>query len=331
MPSPLNADSFRSIRTWAGSKDRAFEELCYQLLREDDDLPPGKPIPVRTGNPDGGVEWNALTRENAQWGWQAKYIFDIGSLLSAMTVTVRRVVKERPELVRLTFCIPWNLPAGTSGRQRVSARQKYENKVTAWKRDIKGCENIEFLLVQESDLLARLALPKHAGRRWFWWNEPYFGSDWLQRHLQKQADIAGERYRPELQVDLPIQDDLAGLGFSATYFDAFDRHKASVLRALAELREPHAELENELAKSFDVAMRQARVLQSTLKNARPLAIENDPLSDLAQAVSDCQKTLQTTRDQLIDYEQKLEGLPKNGVGRKHLEPCDLESIAYGVH
>jgi hypothetical protein len=25
-----------------------------------------------------------------------------------MTVTVRRVVKERPELVRLTFCIPWN-------------------------------------------------------------------------------------------------------------------------------------------------------------------------------------------------------------------------------
>jgi hypothetical protein len=108
MPSPLNADSFRSIRTWAGSKDRAFEELCYQLLREDDDLPPGKPIPVRTGNPDGGVEWYALTRENAQWGWQAKYIFDIDSLLSAMTVTVRRVVKERPELVRLTFCIPWN-------------------------------------------------------------------------------------------------------------------------------------------------------------------------------------------------------------------------------
>jgi putative transposase len=29
---------FRSIRIWNGSQDRAFEELCYQLLRERADL-----------------------------------------------------------------------------------------------------------------------------------------------------------------------------------------------------------------------------------------------------------------------------------------------------
>ena len=128
---------FRLIRSWDGSKDRAFEEICYQLLREPQDLPAdmvGRPI--RTGNPDGGVEWYALRPNGEQWGWQAKYIDNIDCLLSAMTATVKRVVAERPTLTKLTFCIPWNLSAGTAGGKQKPAGQKYNEKVDSWKQTI---------------------------------------------------------------------------------------------------------------------------------------------------------------------------------------------------
>ena len=132
-------------------------------------------LPVRTGNPDGGVEWYVRTTNGDEWGWQAKNIYDIDDLLGGMTATVERVSKERTHLTRLIFCIPWNLPTGTAKGKRKSARQKYEDKVETWKQTIAGAGKIEFVLMQGSDLLTRLALPKHAGRAWFWWNEPYSG------------------------------------------------------------------------------------------------------------------------------------------------------------
>jgi hypothetical protein len=79
------SESLELIRPWEGSKDRAFEEICYQLLREPEDLPPNMHgLPVRTGNADGGVEWYAYTADGGEWGWQAKYILDTEDLLDAM-------------------------------------------------------------------------------------------------------------------------------------------------------------------------------------------------------------------------------------------------------
>jgi hypothetical protein len=96
---------FRSIRIWNGSQDRAFEELCYQLLREPADFPQAGATRVRTGNPDGGVEWYVDLIDGSQWGWQVKYIYIVDSLLGEMANNVKRVVLEHPSLTRLTFCI----------------------------------------------------------------------------------------------------------------------------------------------------------------------------------------------------------------------------------
>src|SRR5215471_11588268 len=94
MAAQHQPSDFRTIRLWNGSQPRAFEELCYQLLREPQDLPPNSPPPIRTGNPDGGVEWYVDLPDGTQWGWQAKYYFleNLDDLLDAMTASVRRVV-----------------------------------------------------------------------------------------------------------------------------------------------------------------------------------------------------------------------------------------------
>ena len=75
----LNLD-FRNIRQWRGSQHQAFEELCYQLR---DPTPKGAEL-VKTGNPDGGLEWYVTFRNGSQWGWQAKFSFDVDSLLNGM-------------------------------------------------------------------------------------------------------------------------------------------------------------------------------------------------------------------------------------------------------
>src|ERR1700754_2571176 len=122
----LNARSFKTLREWGGAQSRAFEELSYQLLK--DRVPDGSRA-IRTANPDGGVEWYATLRDGTEWGWQAKYITGIDSLLSAMTTSVKRVAKERPTLRKLTFVISTNLATGTRGGTQTAQRAKYEQRV----------------------------------------------------------------------------------------------------------------------------------------------------------------------------------------------------------
>lgn len=248
------ASSFDTLRTWNGSQDRAFEEIGYQLLKGD--VPEGSTA-IRTGNPDGGVEWYVILANGDEHGWQAKHVHGIDALLTAMTKSVKTVVVERPKLRKLTFVISWNLATGTSGNEKKSQRQKYEDKVAAWKKNIKGAADIDFALIQGSELLDKLVLPEHRGREWFWWQEPVFDAKWLRVRLDEQADAAGDKYRPDLQVDLPIQLDVDGLGFSDVILDEFNRLRKRLVDACRELRltpagdSPGAELYKTIAKSSD--------------------------------------------------------------------------------
>jgi len=220
--------SFDQLRSWEGEQSRAFEDLSFQLLR--------KRVPIRTGNPDGGVEWYAVEPGGTERGWQAKHVHGIAALLTAMTESVKRVVKERPKLRTLTFVISWNLSTGKSGGERKSQREKFEDKVAFWKKTIPGADKITFELVQGSDLLDELAKPEHEGRRMFWWGDTVLGRDWLREHYQQQADAAGEKYRPDLQVDVSIQDDLLALGFDTGIREQMGRLVHEVVAGVAESR-----------------------------------------------------------------------------------------------
>jgi hypothetical protein len=219
----------------------------------------------------------------------------VDDLLSAMTATVRRVVAERPTLTKLTFCIPWNLPAGTAQGRRKPARQKYNEKVDTWKEEIPGAGQIEFELIQGSDLLARLALPQHAGRQWFWWNEPYLGPEWLANLQVKQIAYAGDRYRPELQVDLPIQEDLSALGFADSYCAELDRHSELAVRRLREVGRPPAESGDDMPVSAAAVAEATSALQRQVSSDY-LASHADPLTALDQAVTVCAEALAKAQD-----------------------------------
>lgn len=262
MPRSSSASGFDTLRSWDGSQARAFEELSYQLLKSS--VPSGSQA-IRTGNPDGGVEWYATLTDSTEWGWQAKHVHGIDALLSAMTSSVRRVVRDRPKLVKLTFVISWNLATSTRGGSRISQRQKFETKVASWKATIPGAALIDFELVQESDLLALLAQPEHLGRAWFWWAEPVLGAEWLARRLREQSDAAGERYRPDLQVDLPIEEDLKALGAAQSVLADFERLRRRVTAAGRDMHLTPAG-PTELVKLHRVVIKSAEQLVEACSN-----------------------------------------------------------------
>ena len=223
---------FRALRQWDGSQHRAFEELCYQLR---DPTPEGAEL-VKTGNPDGGLEWYVALRNGVQWGWQAKFTFGIGTLLKLMERSLKTVVEKRPKCRRLTFCIPFHLSDELGAGERKSARQKFEDRKKSWRSRIPGAERVRIELWSGGNLLHRLVgHPNQRGIEKFFWDKEVFSTDWCARRMEKTAQEAGGRYSSELHIDLPVAFALEGLGQSETYWERFRARWGAVLKAASHL------------------------------------------------------------------------------------------------
>ena len=228
----IGSYDFRSLRQWRGSQNQAFEELCYQLR---DPTPDGTEL-FKTGSPDGGLEWYVNFRNGVQWGWQAKFTFDIDTLLTLMERSLKTVVEKRPKCRRLTFCIPFDLPDAPGNGQRKSARQKFEGRKKRWRDRIPGANRVRIALWSEGELLERLVgHPSQRGMEWFFWDREVFSPKWCAQRVEKTVQEAGERYSPELHVDLPIAFALEGLALSEAYRQRFRTLRGAVVKASSRI------------------------------------------------------------------------------------------------
>lgn len=299
MTPAANANRFETLRAWEGSQDRAFEELCYQLFKSD---APSGSVAIRTGNPDGGVEWYASAADGSEVGWQAKNVRGIDALLTGMTKSVKAIVRDRPKVTRVVFLISWNLNTATRKGAIKSQRQKYKEKVDAWKASIGGAEKLTFELIQASDIVDRLSRPEHRGREWFWWGIPVLTDSWLRDQLEEQIEAAEEKYRPELQVDLPIEVDIAALGFDASTLDRFD----GLCKAVAsEARDLNLSKKgpDRLNAAYDEIQASASALDEVCADAHPQVPTVDAdLAEVQASLLDFQAKLGAA----IDIEHELE-------------------------
>jgi hypothetical protein len=230
------AGDFATIRAWDGSQARAWEELCYQLRPP----APAGTTTTKTGDPDAGLEWYVAFPDGRQWGWQAKYTDDVDGLIGQMRSSLRTVLEKRPEVDRLTFCIPIDLAEGRdrqgARRRTRSARVRLEESLARWRSDIRGADRVDIRIDGGGDILDRLARPEHAGRRWFWWQERALDLDWLRRRLDESIETAGERYSPELDVELGIGRELDGLAANESFWARFRALREAVAHRLAHVQ-----------------------------------------------------------------------------------------------
>jgi hypothetical protein len=227
------ARGFGEIREWEGSKDKAFEELCYQLR---DPTPSGGRL-KKTGDPDAGYEWYVTLSDGTEWGWQAKYSEKIDTLLGLMEGSLRTVCEKRPACTRLTFCVPFDLPDGKDPRGRKSAREKFEDRKASWPTRIPGADKVEIRLVGAGELLERLSgHPNQRGIEFFFWGRECFSPAWCEEQMRQTVDGAGERYTAPIHVDLPIALTLDGLAGSERFWADYSSLRDAVGRAAGPLR-----------------------------------------------------------------------------------------------
>jgi hypothetical protein len=230
MASPL---SFRNIRAWRGSQDQAFEELCYQLR----DPTPNTAELIKTGSPDGGLEWYFKFGNGTEWGWQAKYTFDIDTLLKLMEESLKTVATKRPGCRRLAFCIPFDLSDAKQGKERKSAREKFEDRKTSWAKRIPGAARVRIELWSEGELLERLNRDSaQRGKTWFFWNQEVFSPEWCKKRLAITVKAAGERYSPDLHIELPVAFAVEGLALSDEFWARYRQRRGDVLKSARRIQ-----------------------------------------------------------------------------------------------
>ena len=204
------------IRSLRGTRQAGFEELCVQLARAE--TPDGATF-YRKGSPDAGVECFCVLADGSEWGWQAKFFTASpeDAQWGQLDKSVRTALNKHPRLARYFVCIPVDRPDARREDQ-TSALQKWNNLVAKWEGwAADGGMSVEFDWWGASELVSRLSEHDHAGRVAFWFGDHRrFNDAWFVDRLDEALTTAGERYTPEVHIDLSIAGtlDLFGRGDS---------------------------------------------------------------------------------------------------------------------
>ncbi|MER7278013.1 hypothetical protein ABT369_26580 [Dactylosporangium sp. NPDC000244] len=224
------AHDWGRLRQWDGSQHRAFEELTFQLR---DPAPSGWRT-VKTGNPDGGLEWYDQATDGATHGGQAKFVADIDDLIPLARESLRTVGANMRfrRVVRMTFYAPFDMPdaapVSSRGRSRRPARQRWDEALQRWQSELPGVAGIDVQFIGGGQLLERLTRPGNEGRRWFFFGERALGRDWCDQRWRIAERTAQERYTPDRHVALPTSQVLGGVVLSEQFLQRLrDRVRAA--------------------------------------------------------------------------------------------------------
>jgi hypothetical protein len=211
---------FHQIVPRCGGQREAFEELCCQLAHRT--APEGVPYTRLNGaGGDGGVECFA-DLPSGRVGWQAKYVFDINSLLAQATGSLTTALKIHPTLTRYVVCFPFDLTGPTERYGRSS-----QEKLVDWQtnQEKKAATEGRQLTIEAwpASKLRELLLQYDAsgGAREFFFNQKILTNEWFLRHLEVAKKTAGPRYTPELNVKTNLWKWFAALGRTVVWSGEF--------------------------------------------------------------------------------------------------------------
>ena len=201
--------SFEKIRSYDGSQNMGFEELCCQLAGLEHTVPDENFFRKGRGG-DAGVECYVVKSDGSEIGWQAKYVFkwDDG-LVKLLNESISVALKNHPQLNKYIVCLPFDLPDSRSGRGKTSL-EKWQAWTQKW---ITTAANESRVIVIElwgkSELAARLTrdAASYSGRLMYWFEKESFTDNWFREQFEKARVALGTRYTPESNVELPIRKD----------------------------------------------------------------------------------------------------------------------------
>ena len=291
---PANID-FQRIRSFGGSQNHAFEELCSQLAALEV-YPDGAVFHRKGIGADAGVECFVRHKNGAETGWQSKYFFEFGaSQLAQLDKSIEQALDKHPRLTRFVVCIPIDLRDQRVGKAKTQL-QRWLDWVTKWKAKAKKSRRaLSLELWSKMALVERLGRdnPLYSGRAAFWFDETLLASKWFEARFERARAGLGERYTPETNIELPIRRSILAFCRDPSLLDEVQRwgekleeERHDALRDLAALSDV-ADLSAEIA-TLDKA---TSALSSILSATPP---EPDYIFPIEEMVACAREALSTT-------------------------------------
>lgn len=235
--SSLPKINFREIREHETSQQRAFEELCYQLVPTIDSLPGGTRL-ERPQAPDGGIEFSCPSPDGkSRWAWQAKFLFNLNaSAYAQMDQSAVDAIALAPNLSRYVFLLPTERTGRASARG-LSGLDQWQKHVKDWATAASTAGmKVSFEFVGHSDLVRALLDPRHAGAVRYFFEKNFLEATWFEHQTRREIADLGERYRPEVNVDIQVGDAVEAVALSDSWRSSLDEARDRI--RLYELRDP---------------------------------------------------------------------------------------------
>ena len=150
------------------------------------------------------------------------------------------------------------------------------------------------------ELNDRLNQEHNVGKRNYWFSEHEFSLDWFSNHNQTALANLGNRYTPEINVDLPISINLEALTRSSTFKEKFTK-TCHIL--LSELHEYSQKLRDELSLFESLNLLIPELRQELDLNKYDL-LRLIPTESLKINIENTLNIINKRRDQLWDIEKR---------------------------
>jgi hypothetical protein len=267
------SSNWNGLRTWNGSQERAFEELCCQLAAGEQ-YRTGSRF-VRKGAPDAGVECLWRLPSGDEHGWQAKFFQSppSPSQWSQIDASVKTVLEKHPKLTRYTMCLPVDRSDARLPRQK-SFLDKWSERVEKWNSWAhRRTMAVDFIYWGDSEFANRLSREENRGRYWFWFNRDELTLAWFRKKLEVAIDNAGDRYTPRIHVDLPLSQYFDALGRTPAFHERLNDLYRRLLEAARGFRTPYVTegAKQAAARASDAVGRLSELLDGVL-----IPLEEDP-------------------------------------------------------
>lgn len=292
---PIDID-LHAIRPWRNSKNGGFEELCCQLASLEPPTPKATFVRKEGAGGDAGVECYWTLEDGSEYGWQVKYLPELGnSQWQQIDDSVKVALDKHPELIRYMVCLPIDLPDRRQKGQ-TSLKAKWDARVKKWSGwAAKKGMSVEFIYWGTHELGERLTRddPHYSGRTLYWFNTKILTAEWFRQKFERARVNVGERYTPELNVELPIAKLFDGLARTPAFASEIQALRRAWHEAISVARRYLKEIDDEVAlralqADLDAA---AGCLSTLLDNCLPDIVASFAIEELTKACDDTQEKL----------------------------------------
>ncbi|HAZ12953.1 MAG: hypothetical protein A2X86_09195 [Bdellovibrionales bacterium GWA2_49_15] len=279
--------NWANLRSWNGSQQGGFEELCCQLAHYEPIADKKKFL--KKGAPDAGVECFWLLQNGTEIAWQAKFFLapPTPNQWCQINESVETALTKHPNLIGYIVCLPIDRADARVSNQK-SFLDRWNEKTAEWEKlaTSKGM-NVKFDFWGNYEIGERLSREDHCGRNAFWFNKLDLSYEWFKKRLKESIADAGPRYSPKVNIALPISFNYKAQSLSKEYFaellKIFGKYLENIKSCIHEYSKHLSNSEINFVKGIE-----GQIVNwlNDLKNFTKIAIEFNEVLHLIDTLND---------------------------------------------